>query len=136
MVDGYVAKSVEVHTNYGMRAQHTRRFNGILCIHGKVAANGQKSTFKLVSSGYELHIGMQGCITGVVKTIFRILNHKSCRISTGHTIGHGTAVHGIDHFNGSEFKLTATANIHGVNMGNAFGLKPCCEFPDSNTGAT
>jgi hypothetical protein len=119
-----------------VRSGHSGSVNGVQNVHGEVISHWQKGAFQFVATGDKLHILVEGCITGIVETIFCIMDNKSGRLPGKTAIGERAAVDSINHFNGSEIELAATANIHGVHIFNSLCLKPLSDLPNANAGAS
>ncbi len=122
------AEGIVMHTNNVVRFNPISRNKGIIHIHGKVIANGQKGKIYFKLLPYNFHIVGQSGIAGKINGFSFRLHHISSRVAAVRTIGHRTGMHRIYHFNRPEM---ANPLYRQCSSGGYF-FRPFCFEPTDN----
>jgi hypothetical protein len=98
MVDFDEGEGIVMHAHDVFALEKVSGTDGVINIHGQIAADAQDGKFEFGSFADEFHIQREGGVAGVIKIGIRGLDHETAGAAAVRTIGQGTGMNGIDTF--------------------------------------
>jgi hypothetical protein len=98
MVNFDERKGIVMHAHDRFAWEKVSGTDGVINIHGQIAADAQDGKFEFGGFADELHIQREGGVAGVIKIGIRGLDHETAGAAAVSTIGQGTGMNSIDTF--------------------------------------
>ena len=105
MVNFVEREGIVMHAHDVFALQKVSGTDGVINIHGQIAADAQDGKFEFGCFADEFHVQREGGIAGVIKIGIRGLDHETAGAAAVSTIGQGTGMNGIDTFRPGEILM-------------------------------